>query len=315
MKLERAVYAFITANEVEGKSPNTISFYQAILNVFIRWIRTVGIGTVELRNITATHIREYLRYLQTEHIPYGEGHPLHKSGNRLSPYGIKAHWATLSAFFNWAQQEGLIDENPMVRIARPKIPKKLKQGFTVEEIQKLLNVCRAKGGKRAARDIAIILFLLDTGCRISEVCQCRLEDVDLKTGRVKVRGKGAKERFVYIGQKTKQALLKYISKFRPQPQEGNWLFLTHDGRKMTRFGMASLLARLGREAGIQKVHAHRFRHTMAIQFLRNGGDIFTLQRLLGHTTLDMVKEYLNILDADVEQTYRRASPVDNWKLK
>jgi integrase/recombinase XerD len=310
MQLKEAVESFLVAKKAEGKSPNTIAFYQAMLGVFMRRIEVV-----DLRDIKETEIREYILYLQSEHVPYGEGHPLHQPDRRLSQHSVKAHWASLSTFFNWAHQEGIIKKNPMARIGRPRTPKKLKSGLTLQEVQALLGTCKTKDGKREARDVAILLLLVDTGCRVSEVCQLHLADVDFANGCVKAYGKGAKERIVYVGRETIKAIRRYISTFRPRPRAGDWLFLTYDGRQMTRFGVASLLSRLGRAAGVSRVHAHRFRHTMAIQFLRNGGDIFSLQRLLGHTTLDTVKEYLNLCDADVEQAYRKASPVDNWKLK
>jgi site-specific recombinase XerD len=204
----------------------------------------------------------------------------------------------------------------MAEIRRPKTPKLLKVGFTAEEVQRLLKATEAKNGRGTARDKAILLFLLDTGCRVSEVINCKRIDLDLAAGRVKVYGKGAEERFVYLGRTALKALWRYVNLYRPEPLPGHdYLFLTHNGHKMNRSGLTSLLKRLGREAGIEDVHAHRFRRTAAVEFLRNGGDVFTLQRMLGHSSLEMVRQYLALVDEDLAATHRRASPADNWGLK
>jgi site-specific recombinase XerD len=232
----------------------------------------------------------------------------------LSPYTVKGHWATLSAFFSWLEKEELLTENPMRRIARPKVPTKIKAAFAAQEIRDLLKACDAKWAGRGIRDRAMILFLLDTGCRVSELCGVPLADVDFPAGRVKVKGKGAKERFVYISQTTARVLLKYVHEHRPQTTAPH-LFLSHEGQPLNRYSVASLLYRLGAKAGVPHVHAHRFRHTAAIQFLRNGSDIFHLQRMLGHTTLEMVKTYVALADADVARAHQKASPVENWGLR
>lgn len=92
------------------------------------------------------------------------------------------------------------------------------------------------------------------------------------------------------------------------------LFATRVGRRFDRRYLAKHLGRLGRRAGIKSVHAHRFRHTFAINYLRNGGDVYTLQDLLGHTSLDMVRRYLHLAQVDIDTAHRRASPVENWRL-
>jgi integrase/recombinase XerD len=92
------------------------------------------------------------------------------------------------------------------------------------------------------------------------------------------------------------------------------LFVTIRGRRINRDGLRQLISSLGEKANITKAYPHRFRHTFAITYLRSGGDVFTLQALLGHASLDIVQHYARIAQIDIEQAHRRASPVDNWRL-
>ena len=126
-------------------------------------------------------------------------------------------------------------------------------------------------------------------------------------------GKGAKERSVPFSPRTAQALWRYLST-RPDAENSEPLFSTHHKRKIDQTQLAKSLKALGAKAGVHNVHPHRFRHTFAIQYLRNGGDPYTLQKLLGHSTLDMVKRYLSLAQIDIDKAHKRASPVDNWAI-
>jgi site-specific recombinase XerD len=165
------------------------------------------------------------------------------------------------------------------------------------------------------RATAILLVLLDTGIRLGELLNMRLPDLDLEQSRAKIFGKGAKERYVFLGKSTRRALWRYVSLARAEPILGaDNVFLSEDGRPITNRYLAHILEKVSKAAGVQKVHPHRFRRTAAIQFLRNGGNIFALQKLLGHETLDMVRHYVNLASDDVAAAHQQASPVDGWRL-
>ena len=126
-------------------------------------------------------------------------------------------------------------------------------------------------------------------------------------------GKGSKERILPICPRVAQALWKYLAS-RGVTLPGEPLFATANGTPMDRHRLLKQLGAIGRRAGVKNVHPHRFRHTFAINFLRNGGNAYTLQMILGHSTMDMVKTYLNIAQADIQSVHRLASPVANMRL-
>lgn len=165
----------------------------------------------------------------------------------------------------------------------------------------------------ALRDACIVMTLLDTGLRVSELARLNVGDVDLNAGSMVVRpfgtGNKTKGRVVYFGKTTKKTLWRYaIDRYEHEP-----LFLTVDEGRMDRNSIRCMLNYLGKNAGVPNCHPHRFRHTFAIEYLRAGGDVFTLQRLLGHSTLQMVQNYLALVPADVARAYR--SPSDIATLK
>jgi site-specific recombinase XerD len=154
--------------------------------------------------------------------------------------------------------------------------------------------------------------------RVSELCHLKLNDVWLEEGMLKVLGKGNKERLIPMGKQVQRCLWHYISRFRPEPlvASGNLLFLAQDGKPLTKDRAEKIMARYGKKAGLKGVRCspHTLRHTAAVKFLRNGGDVFSLQRMLGHASLEMTRRYCELADTDVKQAHMTASPVDNLDL-
>ena len=168
----------------------------------------------------------------------------------------------------------------------------------------------------ALRNRAIILLLLDTGVRASELCGLAIHHADLNNKRILVMGKGSKERALPISPRTTKTLWRYLTTEQKDEQVNAPLFLGSHGDPLNRDALLKLLIRLGVKAGVQRCHPHRFRHTFAVNFLRNGGNAFELQMALGHTTLQMVQTYLALAQAqaDLDAAHRRASPVEKWRL-
>jgi integrase/recombinase XerD len=161
---------------------------------------------------------------------------------------------------------------------------------------------------KAARNRALLLVLLDTGVRLGELTRLRVRDVDLEKPSITVRpyrsSKKSRPRVIPLGKAAVKTLWKYIAE--EVREEEDLLF------SLSASGVQSMLKRLGERTGVENVHPHRFRHTFAIEFLRNQGDIYTLKYILGHSTLEMVEHYLHIASMDKLEAHKRASPVDHW---
>jgi integrase/recombinase XerD len=223
--------------------------------------------------------------------------------------------------------------SPMKAVPSPKFKEPPIEPFTKEEVEALLKACETSKEvndldprkftmrrSTAKRDQALIMVLLDAGLRASELCALKIADVDLKSGKVLVKhgrlggAKGGKGRTVFLGKTSRRVLWCYLAEHQDGEDADAPLFLVRYDRPMNKAALRLQIVHLGQKAGVSKCHPHRFRHTFAITYLRSGGDVFTLQALLGHSTLDMVKHYARIAEMDVEQAHRRASPADNWRL-
>jgi integrase/recombinase XerD len=278
-------------------SPNTIATDTVILGQFRDWL-----GDVAISDITSEHIRAYLS---------------HHTQRGLSPYTVKRHHALLSAFWSWLCDPdiALCDRNPTSAVSPPKLPQIKPRALTRAQIESLVEATTQ--GRNPRRDKALLAFLIDSCARASEVCGVDLSDVDLQTGKTLLRHtKGSRERFVYLGRRSRLLTLLYTKTERPQPADPdcNRLFLTFDGYAMTRHTLRSLLRRLGDRTGIH-VSAHMFRHAGAVERLKAGMSVASLQRLLGHSQLSTTARYLTSLqDETVQAKAERTSPSDIWRL-
>jgi len=155
----------------------------------------------------------------------------------------------------------------------------------------------------------MLLVLLDCGLRLGELMGLTMADLDLATEQLRVFGKGRKERFVPFSGPVRRTLLKYLSR-RHAITSDNSLWVDETGVQFSRDGFNSFLRRLEKRTKI-RLHAHKFRHTYASQYIANGGNPAYLQRLLGHTTPAMTNRYIHLFDSDARNDHRQASPVAN----
>ena len=245
---------------------------------------------------------------------------------QMSKKTLRNYHTGLSALWTWAFQQHLVDEKVPQQYSPPKPDVLVIVPYTEADIKSMLASCQKRkpyilpGQRETATDFpeglrlkTSLLLLLDTGIRASEYCSLKFKDVDLRNRNIIVMGKGRKERQIPISSRTAQALWSYFAT-RPDMLINSPAFATVNGTPICRDNFLKSIYRLGERSGVPDPTIHRFRHTFAINFLRNGGDIYTLQRILGHSTLDMVKRYLSIAQVDIQAAHRRASPVTNWGL-
>ncbi|MFC1892986.1 tyrosine-type recombinase/integrase [Chloroflexota bacterium] len=167
------------------------------------------------------------------------------------------------------------------------------------------------------RNHALLVTILDSGLRASEASGITLDNLNLKDGYIKITGKGDKERIVPIGKFVQMELLHYIEKVRPEPygSDCDKLFLSRGGKTITVNTVKLVFSRLARSSGVNRLHAHLCRHTFAINYLLNGGDIFSLREILGHTTLEMVNHYLHFTSSQITAQHQKYSPMDRMQEK
>ena len=281
-RMADAMSDFILSRQAMLCTPQTVEWYMGRLGAFVKWLE--GNGVLEPEQINARTVRQYLAELKGRGLADGYVH------------GNARCIRTLLRFF--------YAENYITRKVKFVMPKVLV--FTSVEVKRLVKACTN------VRDVAIVLFLVDTGVRRKELCDLNWEDVDLKTGLISImQGKGKKYRATVTGVKTRRALLKYRRTI--SHEEDSPLFQTRDGKRFKPGGMRSCLNRIGDRAGM-RVNAHALRRTFATLSLRGGMDIAALSRLMGHSEISTTMLYIELLDHDLIVAHSKASPVDKMSI-
>jgi len=269
---------FLNAKKIEGCSERTLVYYRTTVEKLLDGI------TDPIRKVTTDDIRDYLANYQ--------------GLNDCSKTTIDNIRRNISSFFTWLEEEDHIIKSPMRRIHKIKTTKTVKEVISDEEIEKMRDKCKN------LRDLAIIDLLYSTGIRIGELVRLNIDDIDFEERECIVFGKGDKERRVYFDAKTKIHLMSYInSRFDTNPA----LFVTLDApyNRLQISGVEIRLRRLGRELGINKVHPHKFRRTMATRAIDKGMPIEQVQKLLGHSQIDTTMHYAIVNQTNVKVAHRK----------
>lgn len=323
MILSLATQGFLTHMKAEGYSPSTIALYTYVLEVLKTFLQDEDIERIKL-----TDLNRFFGYLREEYKPERKN----KDRSPLSGGSLQNFWKGIRTFYKWAEDELGIKNRPDTKLKIPSKNPKVIMPLSEDEIRALLKVAEYakevfpsnrksfKMKRRTCyRDIALILFMVDTGLRVGEISRLNLGDVKLETGEVYISPFGnskmkTKSRFVFIGKNTRKAITRYVAT-RKNIDPSSPLFLTERSEsRITVNSIRLLLKDLGDRANIKNVHPHRLRHTFAIQYIRNGGDVYTLKAQLGHSTFVMVETYLQLARTDSLSAHKKASPVDNIKF-
>jgi site-specific recombinase XerD len=266
---------FLSAKAIEGCSSKTIEHYRYCINRLMNSIK------IPINNVNVFHIRKYL--METK-----------EAGS--SDRTIEGYRAIFSSMFGWLHKEGLLQSNPCANISPIKCVKKIRNAYSQVDVESLLECCKN------TRDKCIVRFLLCTGCRISEVCALNKDDIDFRSKECKVLGKGAKERTVYIDEITVMLLQRYLHE---RTDNFNALFIGKGTDRMTPGGIRFMLKKLEEVSGIENVHPHRFRRTLATNLINHGMPIQEVACILGHDKIDTTLKYVCISQDNVKNAYNK----------
>ena len=269
---------FLNAKKIEGCSERTLAYYKTTVEKLLDGIAD------PIRKVTTDDIREYLASYQ--------------GLNDCSKTTIDNIRRNISSFFTWLEEEDYIIKSPMRRIHKIKTTKTVKEVISDEEIEKIRDKCKN------LRDLAIVDLLYSTGIRIGELVRLNVDDIDFEERECIVFGKGDKERRVYFDAKTKIHLIGYINS---RSDDNPALFVTLDAPydRLKISGVEIRLRRLGRELGINRVHPHKFRRTMATRAIDKGMPVDQVQKLLGHSQIDTTMRYAIVNQTNVKVAHRK----------
>jgi integrase/recombinase XerD len=292
----------------------TLRGYTQRLEVLVRLLHDLC-GVDDLEAVTVLHLRQCMQYLLNNTVSEKGGRPV--PDGKLSPSTVRAYVRTWKAFFGWCFQEELIGANPAARLKLPKAPEKMPPVFASEHIEKLLAACDTRT-PLGFRDYVILLLLLDTGMRVSEIASLTIDDVNFQGSYIKVEGKGRKQREIGMYPEMSKLLWKYIQKYRkPANPDERRLFLGHKG-PLSGAGIQCVVKRIQRLAGLEdvEIHVHVFRHTHSKVYMDQGGELLKLSRELGHSNVRTTELYLRSFgSSDARKDHNPHSPLATMHFK
>lgn len=305
LQIKDAIDGYIVRCKSKGFSHRTIEWYEQKLRFFCAYMLEQQ-STKDLKSVTLMHLRAFVLHVHAMKS---------RTNNNVSEITVKGYVQVIKGFFSWCVSEDLLKTDPATKLERPKVGEYVITTFSEDQIKALFSTCDLRT-ERGYRDYAIMMLLLGTGVWVSELCGLRLQDVH--KDYVRVLGKGRKEREVGVHSDTVKCVWKYVHKFGDASDEGEQLlFINRSGDPLTRSGVARLIADAGDKAGLYdvRVSPHTFRHTFAIMYLKNGGDVYKLSRLLGHSDIKTTEEYLKSFQSrEARRDHNHLSPVNRVRV-
>jgi integrase/recombinase XerD len=308
--IDHLIEAYLADLRVRGYKPKTINGYTKNLTTFWNWAKAHH--KENLSQFSSDLIKTYIGYLQTKTKWSERGYDVSKA-ELLSPTSIRNYIRDLKAFSSWLLEEQYTRENVLLTVRVPKADEVPPDPFSDEELATIFRILKP-ADPFDLRDYVLLHTLWDTGMRVGELVNLTLSDVDLKSCQIRIQhAKFGKWRDIGFGNETHKYLTRYLTLCRPQPTiEGDQhFFLAFDGYPMTESTVQKICYRLTKRTGVH-VHCHRFRHTFAVNMLRAGTDLRTLQRLMGHSDIRILARYLNLATNDVIKAHQTNSPADRY---
>ncbi len=274
-------------------SAHTIQNYERDLLRFSAYLKQEEISTFQA--VSDTHCREFLTRLYDQ---------------KLHDHSILRQLSSCRSLWNYLLSQNLVDHNPFIDIKGPKKQKNLARLMEPEQLHHFLDQL-PHNSNQEIRNKAIFELLYATGCRVSELCRLRLEDLDLIEGECRVQGKGNKDRIALFGDSAKKALLRYLHKVYPKwaPAKNTILFLSQKGTPITSRTIQRDLKKALTQAGLSSnITPHSLRHSFATDLLNNGANLKAVQDLLGHESITSTQIYTHLSTEKLEKTFKDAHP-------
>lgn len=291
MKLSTAIKDFLFEQQARGNSEKTLRYYSTNLDRFADFCN----GDVELESINKPLLSEYCVELR---------------GRDITDTTVQTYCRAVRCFLRWCFEEELIEKDLSAKFKLPKAKKKEILVLSESEIRRLLSSFDPRYYIQL-RNFCICALMVDSGLRLSEVVTLELDRINLEESCIIVDGKGNKQRTIPLGGHTKRMLARYLRR-RPKIADTKRVFLLSNMRPITDDTVSQLFKRLKERTGIERLHAHLLRHTFATTYLKNGGNIYELKLILGHTSLDMVQRYVHLISEKGSKTFSFYNPLDNF---
>lgn len=278
VKEENFVELFLSAKRIEGCSEKTLKYYESTIRAMLYDIQK------DVKQVVTDDIRKYLTEYQEI-----------KKSSKVTIDNIRR---ILSSFFSWLEDEDYILKSPVRRIHKIKTGINVKETYSDEALELMRDKCTE------LRDLAMIDMFASTGMRVGEMVLLNINDIDFNERESVVFGKGSKERIVYFDARTKIHLLNYLQS-RNDNNPALFVSLKAPHRRLKIGGVEKRLRELGKNLGLNKVHPHKFRRTLATMAIDKGMPIEQLQQLLGHRKIDTTLQYAMVKQSNVKMAHRK----------
>ncbi|MFC1952780.1 tyrosine-type recombinase/integrase [Chloroflexota bacterium] len=285
-----------------GFSQSQINNVRMCLGLFDRFLG----GIEDIGEVATDDFRRFLADLRTR--PAWQGLITEKQRN-LSNSTINTYARTVKTFFKWLKDESIITENTLESVKTPPIGEKVSKAYSEEQMKVVLAASSLN-----TRDKAIFYSFIESGLRLDELCTLKIGGVDFQNSFAKVlgKGKGKKERYIYLAPYSVDAIDAYIKESRRDASNNDFVFVKGDGKPLTNSGIRSMLVRLGERLGLGvRLSPHRLRHTFATLSLRYGATREELQKEMGHSNPKTTEGYLHVPDSEIGAAHQRFSPLSN----
>lgn len=273
---------FIASLRLEGKSEQTLEQYSLAIEMLLSDVNK------PITDMTTNDIRYHLM--------------MYQSNRSIKNVTVDNRRRNLSSFFSWLSREEYIDKNPMLKISKIKSEIEVKLPFSDNELERLRNAASQTRDYR--RDRALVEFMLTTGCRVSEIVGVDLKNINFLKGECVVHGKGNKERKVYISEKAMYYLQEYIMN---RKNTSDILFTNRFGKRWSKQSIEKIVHSIATKANVENVHPHRFRRTFATNALNKGMPVQSLQKILGHQSLDTTMRYCTVDDDKIKLEHKKVA--------